>query len=100
MAEEKGKSIAWVIGMLMLAILGGAWVFAAGDYFQAVGKGPARDMWANAVAQLPNAPAVLGYVFKSRFWLVIAVAVALALAVALGVVLKRVERELEKPRRR
>ena len=98
-AEGGGKSITWVIAMVMFLILGGSWIYAASDYFQHEGQG-SRDMWGNAIAQIPNLPAVMGFVFKNRIWLVLVVLVAEGLALGFGLFMKKVERDLNAPRRR
>ena len=101
MAEEnEGKSILWVIGALMLAVLGGVWTFAAGDYYQNAGAGGGSvNMFANAAAQIPNAASVISYTMKTRAWLLIVLVVLEALVFGLGVVMKRVEKDLNGPAR-
>lgn len=84
--------------MVMLLILAGAWVYAASDSFQNHGQGPSRDMWGNAIAQLPNLPAVTSYVFRDRFWLPLVVLVTEAMALGFGIFIKKVERDLNAPR--
>jgi hypothetical protein len=98
--ERGGNSIAFVIAMVTLVVLGGAWVYAASDYFQHEGLGGTRGMWENAIQQIPNFPAVVAYVFKNRIWLPIVVIVAEVLVIGFGVFMKKVERDLNSPRRR
>ena len=98
--EGGSKSITWVIALVMLLVLGGAWVYAASDYFQNEGQGPSRDMWGNAIAQIPNLPAVVGFTFRRRIWLPVFVVIASGLTLGFGVFMKKVERDLNAPRRR
>ena len=101
--EGEGKSIAWVVAMVMLLILGGGWVYAASEYRQDVGGGPLLDrfsLWANAIEQIPNLPAVFGNTFKNRIWLPLVVIVGEVLAIGFGVFMKKIERDLNAPRRR
>jgi len=117
MAEEgQEKSIGWVIAAIMAVILVGGWVFAAAEYHQDSGGGISvpiggrvprslrpldrRDLVFNAIAQLPNFPSVVAFVFRERFWLVPVVVLAEGLALGLLVLMKKVERDLNGPRQR
>lgn len=95
-ADEGGKSIGWVVAMLMLAIAGFGWAFAAADYFQNSGDGGAgrANFFVNAFTQIPNMPAVLGFTFRNRIWLPIVVVILEIAALGFGVVMKRVEADV------
>ena len=95
MAEEKQKSVGWVVLMLALVVLYFGWTFLASEYFKADPNSPARtSIWANSVAQLSNMPGVISYGFRSRFW-IIGLTIGLEVGVLLlGLMMKKLEREL------
>lgn len=128
MAEEN-QSILWVMGMLMLAILGLGWGLMANSYVeaqspnlsQAAGselparpplfglqwRGPVRKLGTgllkfavNTIGQLNNLGTVVMWHFSNRVWIPIVILVLEVAAVCGAVALKRVEVALAKPKRR
>ncbi|WP_165250863.1 hypothetical protein [Paludisphaera soli] len=98
MSDESGKSVGWVAAMLALLVAYFGWAFLAADYFQHDPTGDAEkaNFWINSVAQLPNLPAVLGYGFRERFWIVGLVAGLEAVVFVLWLILRKLEKELGK----
>jgi hypothetical protein len=108
-ASEQGKSLTWVVVMLMVAIAGLGWAFAAAQYAHSEegwrtegaveaatrnaeegrptdlrGRRARADFFRNAFVQIPNAPAVVSFTFKNRLWLAILIGVLEAGALAFG----------------
>lgn len=123
MAEGE-KSLTWIIVMIMICIALFGWGFLAGSYDGAHAPnlsdgGPPGDhegidartvrnpaaagigkFIGNAIGQLPNMPTVISWHMSNRIWLPITI-IALEGCTLLGaIVLKRVEKSLETPRRR
>jgi hypothetical protein len=103
MSDAAGnKSLPWMIGTLMAAILALGWGFAAAEYARDVedlrpgGEGEALGTTsstrrvargafiANAVAQLPNAVAVVTHVFAQSRWVMYVFGGLEAVAAAFG----------------
>jgi hypothetical protein len=122
MAEEQ-KSLTWVIAVLMGGVLVFGWGFLAGSYAGAHAKpysefseaereafdgsdlnraqrGSLSGFIKTGIAQLPNLPAVIGWHFSNRIWLPIWILVVEAGVFCGGLALKRMEKQLEQPRRR
>lgn len=118
---EKEKSVAWVVLMVMLLIAAFGWAFMAAGYahsqqgWRTAGAAAAAenrtslrranraafaDFVANAFAQLPNLPAVVGFNLKNRIWLPILILALEALAVFGAFKMKSLEKELSAPPRR
>lgn len=113
---EQNRSLAWVIVMLMVAIALLGWMYAASFYANSeegwrargvVSYSPRRasrlvfvQLVVNGFVQVPNMPAVVGYIFRQRFWLVMVVAALELLAFLGGLQLKSLDRRLNTPRRR
>jgi len=119
MAEQE-RSTTWVIAMAMLLIAVFGWAFAAAgyahseegwrsrgvqdaDHTQSISRGSRRalfDFVANALEQIPNTPAVIGFTVKHRLWFALTVVVLEILALLSGVGLKALEKRLSSPPRR
>lgn len=117
------KSLTWIVVMLMACIALFGWGFLAGSYDGAhspnmsemdpkdhkdvdvrMMRRPDRvgiaKFIGNAIAQLPNMPTVISWHMSNRIWLPITI-IALEVGALLGaILLKRVEKALEAPRRR
>lgn len=117
---EQEKSIIWVIAMVVLLIAVFGWAFAAAGYAhseqgwrsggvqgaeqrRSISRGARRalfDFVANAFAQIPNMPAVIGFTIKRRLWLAMTVVVLEIVALISGAGLKALEKRLSSPPRR
>ena len=116
------KSVTWVTAALIVAIAAVGWGFLAGSYTGAhaatisemTGDGleefdspgtvqlrrvAERNFVSNAIDQLPNMSAVIGWNFRNRIWLPLTFVVLEVVAIVLGVKMKLLERELRKPYR-
>ncbi len=103
---EQGKSLPWMISILMLAIAGMGWGFAASAYAIKVegvrfnagvpGGGSYRGargaFFRNAFDQIPNAPQVIAHTLSAERWVLYVFGGLEVGAVILGVVAWRVER--------
>lgn len=121
--EESGKSLNWIIAVLMIAIATFGWGFLAGSYtgsqssglsgmtaeerqnMDVRGLGEARReakgaFVANAIAQLPNLPSVISWHFSNRIWLPILILLLEVGALVGGFGMKRLEKQLEQPKSR
>ncbi len=118
--SEQGKSVTWVIIMVMLLIAAFGWAFMAAGYahseegwrggiVEPVRIRPVRmralralaDFIGNAFSQIPNLGSVIAFNFKNRIWLPILI-IGLELSVVFGgYKMKKLEKELQSgPRRR
>jgi hypothetical protein len=116
--EREGISIATTVALLMLVIAILGWGFAAGLYAgAAAGKFapvPVRSAAVNGVAlffqgiltfvangfrQIPNFPAVVGYVFQRQIWFVVVFALVEGTALLGGWGLHRLETRMSAARR-
>jgi hypothetical protein len=111
--EKSNKSVLWVVVAVMLAIAVFGWGFLAASYEGAQAPPPSERgpqeihfrgargrFFANAVAHLPDLPTVMAWHFRNRIWLPLLLLGLEVAGVAGGFVMKRVERELERPTRR
>ena len=122
--DTPGKSITWVVRMTILLVAVFGWGVMAAEYAKrAEGWNPlvqergvsipvlrpivrlaAADGFArfaaNAVVQLPNAPAVIWFNIRELPWLPLGIVVVEGLVVAAGVGMRRLEKHLDQPPRR
>ena len=123
MAEQE-KSIAWVVGMLMVVVALFGWAFMAAAYAHetqgwrrggvtegppltgrrtAVSRAAGRafaDFVSNAVVQIPSCFSVLTFNLQHRIWLPVAILAVEGGALFGGYKLKALEQELSTPHRR
>jgi len=107
MHEDEEEWPVWYVTLfLMLFVAWLAWAFAAAGYateqegLSPFGRRLLKLLVWNALAKLPDLPAVLSYTFREKLWLPIVFAVVEVLIVLLGVVLKVVERQMDSPKKR
>jgi len=107
MHEGEEELPVWYVTLfLMLFVAWLAWAFAAAGYateqegLSPFGRRLFRLFVWNAVAKLPDLPAVLSYTFKEKLWMPITLAVVEVLVVLLGVVLKVVEKQMVSTKKR
>lgn len=108
--SEGGKSLPWMVGALMAAILALGWGFAAAEYARDVenlypvargGRSHPTDFmdWAlatffeNAIEQLPNAGAVFSHVATQSRWVLFVFGGLEAAAVVFGLYAWRLGRQ-------
>ena len=96
--ENENKSIGWIVGALALVVAGAGWGFLAADFFQngpdSGGAGRA-NFFVNAVTQLPDFPRVMSHAWATRAWVFVVLGVLEAGVVVLGLVMKKIESEIE-----
>ena len=93
---EQNKSVGWVAGMLALAVAYFGWAFLAAEFFQddPAGGGGTTDFWANSIDQLANFTSVLGYAYRERFWMLIAIPILELGVLGFWRILKNIEKGL------
>jgi len=112
MSDSAGnKSLPWMIGTLMVAILALGWAFAAAEYARDVedlrpgGEGDPSDatlsrrrargaFFGNAISQLPNAAKVITHVLAHSRWVMYVFGGLEAFAAAFGIYAWRLGRQL------
>jgi len=125
---EQGRSLVWMVTMLLIVVTGFGWAFAAAGYAHTEegwragidedpvlvpvtrrGRGAAAlwialvsagDFTMNALKQIPNAPAVLGHLFRKQLWLVIVIGLVYGAVVLLGWGGRRLEKQWADDQRR
>ncbi len=128
--ESGERSLTWVVVMLLIVVTGLGWACAAAVYahneqgwrqaseddegpldrpytrggraiaFWGAALSAFVDFLANAVKQIPNAPAVIGYTFSKKFWIVIVVLIGYAVVGLLAWGARTLEKRLEVDERR
>lgn len=122
MADD-GKSLTWIVVMVMLGIAVFGWGFLAGSYagahspklsemsadetedvdtrsLRSARRGAVAAFVGNGLEQLPNLPAVIAWHMSNRIWLPILILVLEVGAVIGAYAMKKVENSLEKPKQR
>lgn len=99
--SEENKSVGWVIGMPALAVAYAGWAYLAAQYHQNADlAGDERaNFFVNSVTQLPNLVSVIRYGFSERLRMIIATGLLEVGVLVIGVVMKKLEGELDGKRR-
>ncbi len=106
-SDEEGKSIWWVVGMVMLLTAYIGWACAASKYAVDVGDyepietyGPwyasAINLLIFSIIEIPNCFSVLIFTIRNHLWLIITTMVLELLILMAGLGLKRVEEKLSR----
>ena len=116
--NSTGKSLRWMISMLLLAVVGMGWGFAAAFYAsdelsyrarpsdyavgspRLAGREGVGAFLFNAIAQIPEAPQVLSYTVRKRFWLPVVVCLLVGGVLLLGAWAKRLESQFAREDRK
>ena len=117
---QKSQSVLWVTSLCFLFVLWTSWGFLAASWVGAkspsileLGERERRDLakpepsvaWeedpmaiftAHAIRQLPHAPQIMVWHFRNRHWLLLLIGAMLSGVLVGGVILKRLERHLER----
>lgn len=120
MADE-GKSVVWIVVAAALFVVVVGWGFLAGSYtgtqaasiserseeeledlntrnVRRASRGAITEFLVNSIEQLPNLPTVISWHLANRIWLPILILLAFGGVLGGGVVLKRIEQNLNQPR--